>query len=131
MKNVNNAKINNFACKYLDPRSIKSILKFPIYFPPTTSMNQTKPHASPPARLAWSEYVNLGTSWVVAISLCYHRTHYLHYLQGMVDGSASKPALRQGTGYMIEKTYLDIAPYLGTFASVTQIWFKRCFHIQN
>ena len=35
-------------------------------------------------------------------------------LQGIVDGSASKPALRQDTGYMVEKTYLDIAPYLGT-----------------
>ena len=28
--------------------------------------------------------------------------------QGMIDGSASKPALRQDTGYMIEKTYLNI-----------------------
>ena len=34
-------------------------------------------------------------------------------LQGIVDGSASKPALRQDTGYMVEKTDLDIAPYLG------------------
>ena len=32
--------------------------------------------------------------------------------QGMVDGSARKPALRQNTGYMLEKTY-HIAPYLG------------------
>ena len=32
---------------------------------------------------------------------------------GMVDGSASKPLLRQDTGYMVEKTSLDIAPYLG------------------
>ena len=38
-------------------------------------------------------------------------------LQGMVDGSASKPALRQDTGYMVEKTYLDIAPYLGAFGT--------------
>ena len=30
----------------------------------------------------------------------------------MVDGSASKPAFRQDTGYMVEKTYLDIALYL-------------------
>ena len=30
-------------------------------------------------------------------------------LQGMVDGSASKPALRQDTGYMVEKTYKIIA----------------------
>ena len=34
------------------------------------------------------------------------------FAQGMVDGSASKPALRQDTGYMVEKTYLDIAPYV-------------------
>ena len=33
----------------------------------------------------------------------------------MVDGSASKPALRQDTSYMVEKTYQDIAPYLGAF----------------
>ena len=33
----------------------------------------------------------------------------------MVDGSASKPALRQDTGYMVEKTYTDIPPYLGAF----------------
>ena len=31
----------------------------------------------------------------------------------MVDGSESKPALRQDTSYMVEKTYPDIAPYLG------------------
>ena len=35
--------------------------------------------------------------------------------QGIVDGSASKPALRQDTGYMVEKNYYDIAPYLGAF----------------
>ena len=54
----------------------------------------------------------------------------------MVDGSASKPALRQDTKYMVEKTYHDIAPYLGAFgglfnASVTQIWLKRSCHIQK
>ena len=38
-------------------------------------------------------------------------------IQGMVDGSASKPPLRQDTGYMLEKTYLDIAPYLGAFGA--------------
>ena len=37
--------------------------------------------------------------------------------QGMVDGSASKPALRQEPGFMVEKTYLDIAPYLGAFGA--------------
>ena len=49
------------------------------------------------------------------------KTKYISYnmlaagtgTQGMVDGSASKPALRQDTGYMVEKTYHDIAPYLG------------------
>ena len=35
----------------------------------------------------------------------------------MVDGSASKPALRQDTGYMVERTYHDIAPYLGAFGA--------------
>ena len=38
-------------------------------------------------------------------------------IQGMVDGSASKPALRQDTGYMVEKTYPDIALYLGAFGA--------------
>ena len=35
----------------------------------------------------------------------------------MVDGSESKPALRQDTGYMVEKTYLDIGSYLGAFGA--------------
>ena len=34
-----------------------------------------------------------------------------------IDGSAHKPTLRQDTGYMVEKTYLDIAPYLGAFGA--------------
>ena len=38
-------------------------------------------------------------------------------LQQGIDGSARKPALRQDTGYMVEKTYLDIAPYLGAFGA--------------
>ena len=38
-------------------------------------------------------------------------------IQGMVGGSASKPVLRQDTGYMVEKTYLDIAPYSGAFGA--------------
>ena len=42
---------------------------------------------------------------------------YIYYIQGMVDGSASKPALRQDTGYMVEKTYFDIAPYLRAFGA--------------
>ena len=37
--------------------------------------------------------------------------------QGMVDGSESKPALRQDTGFMVEKTYHDIATYLGAFGA--------------
>ena len=38
-------------------------------------------------------------------------------IQGMVDGSARKPALVQDTGYMVKKPYLDIAPYLRTFGA--------------
>ena len=37
--------------------------------------------------------------------------------QGMVDKSVSKPALRQDISYMVEKTYHDIAPYLGAFGA--------------
>ena len=40
-----------------------------------------------------------------------------NFKQGMVDGSASKPALRQDTNYTVEKTYFDIAPYLGAFGA--------------
>ena len=49
----------------------------------------------------------------------YSKSHRgaLLFTQGMVDGSASKPALRQDAGYMVEKTYLDIAPYLGAFGA--------------
>ena len=43
--------------------------------------------------------------------------YYIEYCillaQGMVDGSASKPALRQDTGYMVEK----LTPYLGAFGA--------------
>ena len=35
----------------------------------------------------------------------------------MVDGTASKPALRQDTGFMVEKTYNDIAPNLVAFGA--------------
>ena len=35
-------------------------------------------------------------------------------IQG-IDGSARKPALRQDTGYMVETTYHDIAPYVVAF----------------
>ena len=35
----------------------------------------------------------------------------LEYITQGIDGSARRPALRQDTGYMVEKTYLDIAPY--------------------
>ena len=34
-----------------------------------------------------------------------------------IDGSARKPVLIQDTGYMVEKTYHDIAPYLGAFGA--------------
>ena len=37
-------------------------------------------------------------------------------IQG-IGGSARKPALIQDTGYMVEKTYFDIAPYLGAFGA--------------
>ena len=37
--------------------------------------------------------------------------------QGIVDGSATKPALRQDNGYMVENTYHNISPYLGAFGS--------------
>ena len=40
-----------------------------------------------------------------------------HNITQGIDGSARKPALRQDTGYMVEKTYLDIAPYLGAFGA--------------
>ena len=35
----------------------------------------------------------------------------INLYQGMIDGSASKPALRQDTSYMAEKTCHDIATY--------------------
>ena len=38
-------------------------------------------------------------------------------IQGMVDGFASKPALRQDTGYMVQKTYYDKAQYLEAFGA--------------
>ena len=34
-----------------------------------------------------------------------------------IDGSARKPALGQVTGYMVEQTYHDIAPYLRAFGA--------------
>ena len=45
--------------------------------------------------------------WVVATTI----------IQGMVDGSASKPALRQDTDFIVEKTYYDVTPYLGGFGA--------------
>ena len=38
-------------------------------------------------------------------------------IQGILDGFASKSALRQDTGYMVEKTSHDITPYLGAFGA--------------
>ena len=58
----------------------------------------------------------------------------VNILQGIVDGYASKPAFRQDTGYMVEKTYHEtiFAGFWGIFkASGTHIWFKMCFHIQK
>ena len=53
----------------------------------------------------------------------------------MVDGSAAKPALIQDTGYMVEKTYLDITPYLGAFGVYLMLsnsdMVQKCFHIQK
>ena len=47
-----------------------------------------------------------------------HIKYNLYYIQqGMVDGSASKPALRQDTGFMVEKTCLDMTPYVGAFGA--------------
>ena len=34
-----------------------------------------------------------------------------------IDGSARKPALIQDTGYIVEKTYHYIAPYLVAFGA--------------
>ena len=49
---------------------------------------------------------------------CYmNQIAYIIASPGIVDGSASKPALRQDTGYMVEKTYPDRAPYLGAFGA--------------
>ena len=57
------------------------------------------------------------------IMISYIFKMFLRYIQGMVDGSASKPPLKQNTGYVVEKTYLDIAPYLGAFF----LFFKALF----
>ena len=35
----------------------------------------------------------------------------------IVDGSASKPEFREDSGNMVDKTYHDIAPYLGAFGA--------------
>ena len=40
-----------------------------------------------------------------------------YILQGIVEGSASKPALIQYTNYMVEKTY-HIAPYFGALGPI-------------
>ena len=47
-------------------------------------------------------------------------------LQGIVDGSASKPALVQDTNYMVENPY-HIAPYLRAFGAY--LGFKKGSHI--
>ena len=50
------------------------------------------------------------------VSAMYDSVLYFNISQGIVDGSQSKPALRQDIGYMVEKTY-HIAPYLGAFGA--------------
>ena len=42
--------------------------------------------------------------------------HVVHDIQGIENGSASKPALIRDTNYMVEKTY-HMAPYLGAFGA--------------
>ena len=39
------------------------------------------------------------------------------YVEQGIDGYTRKPPLRQDTGYMVEKTYHDKAPYLGAFGA--------------
>ena len=56
--------------------------------------------------------------------------------QRILDGSASKPALRQDTGYNgwenLPWYWTIFGGFWGLFnASVTHIWFKWCFHIQK
>ena len=43
--------------------------------------------------------------------------HLLKTLTQGITGSAPKPTLIQDTGYMIEKTYHDLAPYLVAFGA--------------
>ena len=43
--------------------------------------------------------------------------HLLFILKQGIDGSARKPAHRQDTGYMVEKTYHDMTPYLRAFGA--------------
>ena len=57
------------------------------------------------------EYGNLDNNDEIRTNTSYGN----QVLQGIADGSPSKPALRQDTVYMVEKTYYDIAPYLGSF----------------
>ena len=50
-------------------------------------------------------------------SLYLNYTGVLFLFKQGIDGSARKPALRKDTGYMFEKTYTDIPPYLGAFGA--------------
>ena len=50
-------------------------------------------------------------SWI------FHTNVDINISQGIVDGSASKLALKKDTGYMVEKTYHDKAPYLWAFGA--------------
>ena len=66
-----------------------------------------------------SEPVNkLGLKVFLLLKIALHMkiTTLINITQG-IDGSARKPALRKDTGYMVEKTYTDITPYLGAFGA--------------
>ena len=54
--------------------------------------------------------------WTVTVTTGIYYCFKKFVLQG-IDGSERKPALRQDTGYMVEKTSHDIAPYLGAFGA--------------
>ena len=66
----------------------------------------------------------MGSAQTLALATCYLEGSSGYFLvakiiikRWMEDGSASKPALRQDTGYIVEKTYYDIAQYLGAFGA--------------
>ena len=64
------------------------------------AMEEEAPPPEGPVCTGHSLEVGTGLVWTIT--------------QGVVDVSASEPALVQDTNYMVEKTY-HIAPYLGAF----------------